>query len=1473
MAVNYKYADQDLDLKNYIHNLNENLNSYIDYGVKNYGWNDGQVTQFRNSYDNYLKVLNEQLENGTNRLSTDVHGNIHDVEGLLKDGDDFYYGTDGKQIDKNTYDSLSARKQKKYSAFNGNRQFATYARNVLDTIVKHNKENQSAPVKFDPKQHGFIYWWKNIQNADGGEHLNEYLDLDPVNPETGKRERTNRMARASEYAKNYAEWLKNQNLNYDDSPISGEERISRLNNLSEKWGDKNWDSEDLIAASQAGIDSDWLNGFFTEDEHYKTPEQQQAAKQKAEAEKAEAEKKAQEENWNNEWRHAIDAHDQLYQQNRGSYYGNNRFDLGKYKIYDSDEAIGRDFTDLAKDANGNPDYERYLNEWIQNPFDKQKGVRAVSLLINKGIARQLENGTYYIRQKDDLDKGRALIYDPATGELYYDFSLNVPENLKRVQDDFRMKQNPDYKYNIYAAPSRKQGGTIEKLQLGGVSNLNQDIADARMKGFEERGKARGNELLKDSRTAKQQEAGERLINSKNENAQDQNSGFTAIEVGRAATILGDLTSMGLAFAPGVGSLASAAVGAASTTGNLALDLADDSVTGWEAFKNAAFGYGMDLVGAVPVFGATGKMAKVAKTAAKLANKVMPWLMASQALHAGEYYESWKKLLSTDGKVSVDDWKNIAASLQLIAGGAASLKRRSTFKKNDAKAIDNDKVAMDFIDKNGNKQTKLFMGEDAKAIREAQKSGKIEDLKKVTTDKFDDLKDLEINVQGSSSGLKIPFTKKSLWAKTGRPDVFNVKNPVNNKGVVDTSNPFVERGWNTPDVSAKDLKPVSNAANDSQIIADLRSKVEKNKARMPQLKKRVDKAKSDFESSKSAEPKNIDQKSQEYVDWKADNLKKRNILKQTKHLRDMNLYDLSRLRKGYRNNITPEGNAQFTLPNGQVVTRNWKDILAKSGIVFKKGGKFQDGGGINDVRHNLSWWEDMFNTDIKNYLSKQSFATDADKDTFIKNFNDRQQTWYNNKVNNINKGWTPGGKVFYTPEVWNYQGTWQNLGLNTGISQFNKSHADLHNTPKGFGDTEEGGWQDGYFGRQESIRNAGTIDEWKGHENELKAFQNQLAQLGLTYTPDKNGMYLLGKLSNKPTNPVTNNQPAQTTVVENNIVTNNNDQKGFSNVRRSLTQGDLTNIYGGARAIGAMFNNDRVTKMANNMARIVDLTDPFTFNRYVMSDLGAEQQGKDAAGQLYSRSSRPLTSDANAQAAAQFESANKGLEFINQGLRQSDTVARQSREQAWAQDKENATNIHQTAMDNRNELNSAARQISINNQLREKQKFDILNQFAQQKEFEAKQELQNKKDIADRIAMQDISDATRNNLKYFVPDIPDDELQAWELYGSGKEVPDNLKDALNRAYQKALQAKTRATREYYGIPENNWSNVRKIAKPVISNPTKYSESKKKGGTIEEKKELAKLRGRIKDYEIFHKNMNKDKDRHEKALDRIAKYKKK
>ena len=54
------------------------------------------------------------------------------------------------------------------------------------------------------------------------------------------------MARASEYAKNYAEWLKNKNLNYDDSPISGEERISRLNNLSEKWGDKNWDSEDLI---------------------------------------------------------------------------------------------------------------------------------------------------------------------------------------------------------------------------------------------------------------------------------------------------------------------------------------------------------------------------------------------------------------------------------------------------------------------------------------------------------------------------------------------------------------------------------------------------------------------------------------------------------------------------------------------------------------------------------------------------------------------------------------------------------------------------------------------------------------------------------------------------------------------------------------------------------------------------------------------------------------------------------------------------------------------------------------------------------------------------------------------------------------------------------------------------------------------------------------------------------------------------
>jgi len=55
------------------------------------------------------------------------------------------------------------------------------------------------------------------------------------------------------------------------------------------------------------------------------------------------------------------------------------------------------------------------------------------------------------------------------------------------------------------------------------------------------------------------------------------------------------------------------------------------------------------------------------------------------------------------------------------------------------------------------------------------------------------------------------------------------------------------------------------------------------------------------------------------------------------------------------------------------------------------------------------------------------------------------------------------------------------------------------------------------------------------------------------------------------------------------------------------------MYGGPRVLGALLNNDKVTKMANNMARIVDLKDPFTFNRYVMSDLGAEQQGKDAAG--------------------------------------------------------------------------------------------------------------------------------------------------------------------------------------------------------------------------------------------------------------------
>ena len=62
--VKYKFGDDEFDLKDYIHNLETNYQSYV--ASKN--WNEGQQQEFKNAFDKYLTGLKDQLSNNTGRF-------------------------------------------------------------------------------------------------------------------------------------------------------------------------------------------------------------------------------------------------------------------------------------------------------------------------------------------------------------------------------------------------------------------------------------------------------------------------------------------------------------------------------------------------------------------------------------------------------------------------------------------------------------------------------------------------------------------------------------------------------------------------------------------------------------------------------------------------------------------------------------------------------------------------------------------------------------------------------------------------------------------------------------------------------------------------------------------------------------------------------------------------------------------------------------------------------------------------------------------------------------------------------------------------------------------------------------------------------------------------------------------------------------------------------------------------------------
>lgn len=690
-SVKYKFGDDELDLNDYIRNLNHNYQSY----VNSQNWNEGQRQEFRSAYDNFLKGLQDQLANNTNRFSTDFSGSIIDSTGQLSNtdnddidpvGSEYYYNDKGDRITTDDLNTMGKRQQKKYSTFSANRQVATFF-NKVGTALRDARKNkpttQNQSNAFNLSKHGFLANWTTANNPAGGEfNLSPYLEKDTLDETTGLRGTTNRAAYLKEQIENYL----NNVGNYDFSGTPFKDRetyISKLRAAAQNL-ENGYNSEDVIALNQAGIGNEFLSKFFATGAEQKKTEVQQAAEDLMKIQQQQQAQKI------------IDRRNQLqYEADRDKFFSQYQ---ASNPFQSREPSIPLSYTRQAveeaaiKKFNADPNNKEAVREAIRqyiNIPQLSKFIRGKSNLIlqdgtditaqhianNLDLAAQadlfinpmyldeqgksiLPNGYYVLPGSEDYDNWTYIAYNPNTRQ-YQEQSMLLNDELKK-----RMAY-PEYDKR------NKKSNEAQKHQLGGTFK---DMESRRNKAQEEKQKVEQKSYAT-GRTKEQIESD-----------QAPHTEWSKADLLRLGAIGGDVASL-IASMTGVGSVASAGIGMASTAANQAADMAE-GMGFLESLGNNAVSYGLDALSLIP-FARAAKIPKTIKAIAGFAPKLMAIISTAQGIsNAPEITKSLSKLNSSES-LTVEDWRNIANGIQIVLGGTAATHRASKAKSHVDAARTND----------------------------------------------------------------------------------------------------------------------------------------------------------------------------------------------------------------------------------------------------------------------------------------------------------------------------------------------------------------------------------------------------------------------------------------------------------------------------------------------------------------------------------------------------------------------------------------------------------------------------------------------------------------------------------------------------------------------------------------------------------------------------------------------------------------
>ena len=1514
----YNFGGHELDAKLYLQNIRDNAETFLNSKTD---WTPEQKEEWKHAYTNFTNALQEDINNGGGRFSTDEFGTITDTKGEFSntDSDNYYYNNKGQQISQEDYDALKKRKQGKYQAFEANRQFASYAsqigKGLREALAAKNKTSDDTNG-FDYAKNGFDAYWQKKYNPAGTAN-----DLQPYWNKDKEGEYTNRVA---ETMADLDDYMSKQEMNDDVKAAYTNYRniLGQYNPSDKNFNLDTWKNNMILAASRAGI-SGWNNGYFnigSQSSASSEPDKKQAfdisdddqalayagltdqalahpelrdtllaqARRKYEQESQaiidqdKAEQKQLQDAQNNKiWQQWLANEGRGYgdvsRRSGIKWYGNYRWSKNTDPEYQS--AAGRQALKnlqaaLAKthwdsDAEGlfTPMKSVLSNGTVLNNLGEHLAyylpmLRGMGAKFDDNFEEVTDNAGHKLwKVKNSKNKAGQYLYiwNKANGKLgaYRD----VPFNVKKAE-----VTKAFYGVKIQ---SREEKEAVKQKENNKVINNPQTPHDKKVA------------------LTKQEKIGGNPFSDK----------ATAL---RAFSLLTDIGSTTASFS-GVGAPASAISGAISTGMNQTADMLEGQ--GFlESLGNNALSYGMDVLSAIPfVKGITGTGRVIAK-AAKLAPHIITALGAISVLkNKDAYIGSWKKMTSTPNQLTRQDWSNIYDSLKLLTAGTRAGTQAIKGNRAMKGALSKDKVKVKTnegyvtVDK-----SKLEGIKGTKGLEAQNKA-----LQKATGNS---------NLRFNAARNKYRFWKTKDQAKIKEADVYDFTKP-NTRMIngVEYERPYkwgelgiANHQWQAPKwmngildkIEVSGLKPTGRTQADIDYgnrkisqnfsvaqLRELSNKVNPMVSEWKSLQTQAQSARKNAaealsKARKATDPQikaNYENSAKSYLDYIRNKAKEYQKLK----------------------GDVKDGKITFDLGSNKQVELTWNDILKKYGVKYKQGGSIQKLASGNNINGNpakqnsvgyandYNWNTDVFSKNLDHILgslkqykdgyanwlntmqdlhyndytnaSKQDYLnTNAYNNATVGQYQDKYKAGYEDEWNVSPEGNDPDGLGYNTLGIKSAQDSGK-FGIVSGNANSGDwlGNGNMYKTDNSFG------------GITDARRLLGREGDF--NDEQLKQYQQKFKEQGYDFYLDPNTKYYKLK-------PYTD--PSKTTVADQNKPKQPNN---FS-LKDVINKIDVTDKWGIPRAMYADITNRKVTDMLKKQPILYD---PQEDHRYIQSDLDAEMNGQQAAAQLARTASHPITSDGNLQSMLQLEAASKGNEAITAGRQQSNQRLREMQEQAWQQEVANHTSRYNTAMKNRESLYNIANENRALEAAYLNQKFTVWDALAQEKEFKDKSDYEQMRARADQFAQGDINNAIKYGLSNYADKygLTPEDVSLWnKVYTDGTVKLDDIqKDPIKlRQWNKVLSATRQIQQdllgEYYSIPKSRYWTVRQST-PFYEYSTEVKKDKK-GAKLNlrkvreaakgEKLAVAQLKAQTADADRFYKTTKDHIDRMYAAISRTMNY---